>query len=136
MWICPSCGRHFKNANQFHSCKTVSKKSLFNRRPVYLKDLYHSIYRELEKFGDFREEAVPPDVLFFKTKSTFMAIKVKSKWLDIEFFLDQVEDIPPVKKYLQTSKNRVAHIVSIDDPQEINDQLIDWMRRSYELIRK
>ena len=134
MWICPSCSRHFKNTNQHHSCKTVAKKLLFNRRPIYLQDLYELIYCEILRFGEFREEAVPPNVLYYKTRSTFMAIKVKSRWLDIEFFLEEIEDVPPVKRYLQISKNRVVHIVSIDNPKDINQQLINWMLRSYQLI--
>ena len=117
-----------------HTCKLISREALFERRPAYLFKLYELVYQALEDFGDFREEAIPPDVLFYKTKSTFLAIKVKSKWLDIEFFLEKIEDVPPVKKFLQTSKNRAVHIISIDEPEDIDNQLIDWMHRSYTLI--
>jgi len=134
MWLCPKCQRSFRNTNQLHTCKLVDKQDFFRKRPEYLYKLYKSIHKEVSAFGDFREEAVAPDVIFFKTKSTFLAVKVKSKWLDIEFFLEKVEDAPPVKKFLQTSKNRAAHIVSIDEAEDIDKQLIDWMRRSYRLI--
>jgi hypothetical protein len=73
-------------------------------------------------------------VIFFKTQSTFLAVKVKKKWLDIQFFLDHLEDVPPVKKYLQTSKRRFAHLVSIDEEADIDGQLRSWMKASYELI--
>ncbi len=87
-----------------------------------------------KKEGPFREEAVGPDVLFFKTNSTFLALKVKRKWIDVEFFLDHLDDIPPVKKYLQTSKNRWVHLVSIDEMEDIDHQLEYWIRDSYKLI--
>ena len=134
MWTCKKCGRVFKNANQQHTCKLISKADLFIKRPDNLKTLYDKVVAVIKTFGEFREETVLPDVIFFKTKSTFMAVKVKKDHLDIEFFLDHLENVPPVSKYLQTSKNRVAHIVPIDTSQDINSQLKKWMRASYRLI--
>ena len=134
MWTCKKCGRAFKNANQQHTCKLISKYDLFIKRPEHLKTLYDKVSAVVKTFGEFREETVLPDVIFFKTKSTFMAVKVKKDHLDIEFFLDHLENVPPVSKYLQTSKNRVAHIVPIDSPQDINSQLKKWMKASYHLI--
>lgn len=96
--------------------------------------MYQTIQSLLREFGVFREEAVKPDVIFFKTKSTFLALKIKKRWIDVEFFLDHLDDIPPVKKFLQTSKNRFAHLVSIDEMEDIDQQLIDWIRASYGLI--
>ncbi|MDN5204323.1 DUF5655 domain-containing protein [Fulvivirgaceae bacterium BMA10] len=135
MWTCPQCKRTFRNTNQAHSCKQVDKESFFLRRPAHLKKLYDIIKEKVNGLGEFREEAVLPDVIFFKTKSTFLAIKVKKAWLDIEFFLDHLEDVHPVKKYLQTSKRRFVHLVSIDDEKEIDHQLMDWISHSYKLIK-
>ncbi len=84
--------------------------------------------------GEYREEAVPPDVIFFKTKSTFLGIKVKKDQLHVEFFLDHLENVPPVSKYLQTSKHRVVHLVPVDRPEDINKQLVNWIKESYKLI--
>jgi predicted transport protein len=134
MWTCPGCGRSFKRKNQQHTCTLISKENLFAKRPPELKSLYGRIVKELQTFGDYREETVNPDVIFFKTKSTFLAVKVKKDHLDIEFFLDHLEDVPPVSKYLRTSRNRVAHVVPIDSAEEINEQLIGWIKNSYELV--
>jgi len=134
MWTCPKCKRSFKRKDQQHTCDLISKEQLFAKRPADLKKLYDQIVKVVRKFGEYREETVKPDVIFFKTKSTFLAVKVKKDHLDIEFFLDHLEDQPPVSKFLQTSKHRVAHLVPIDDPEDINQQLIRWMKSSYELI--
>jgi predicted transport protein len=131
MWTCPNCGRTFKRKDQQHTCTLISKDSLFAKRPPGLKTLYEKIVKQVEKFGNYREETVNPDVIFFKTKSTFLAVKVKKDHLDIEFFLDHLEDTPPVSKYLQTSKYRVAHVVPVDRVEEINEQLISWIKNSY-----
>jgi predicted transport protein/predicted RNA-binding Zn-ribbon protein involved in translation (DUF1610 family) len=134
MWTCPKCGRTFKRKNQDHGCKMVSKGSLFEKRPPELIKLYEKIVKEIKKFGEYREEALPSAVIMFKTKSTFLAIKIKKGHLAVGFFLDEVENVPPVSKYIQTSKNRWAHEVPVDQPEDINQQLISWIRRSYKLI--
>lgn len=134
MWTCPECRRVFRNTNQMHTCDLVDIEKFFDNRPPHFRELYKSIQSFVTGLGEFREEGVKPDVIFFKSKSTFMAIKVKKKWMDIEFFLDHLEDVHPVKKYLQTSKNRVAHIVSIDCTEDLNAQLLGWIKESYGLI--
>lgn len=135
MWTCPTCNRQFRNSNQAHTCELVDKETFFQNRPPHFKKLYLHIRKYVGTLGEFREEAVKPDVIFFKTKSTFLALKIKKAWIDIEFFLDHLEDIPPVKKYLQTSKRRVAHIVSIDGEEDIDQQLLQWISSSYLLIK-
>jgi len=114
----------------------IDKEDLFKKRPQELKALYKKVFEIVKKFGAFREETVSPDVIFFKTKSTFLAVKVKKDHLEIEFFLDHIEDEPPVAKYLQTSKQRVAHVVKIDSPKNIDKPLINWMKTSYQLVEK
>ncbi|MDH3650616.1 MAG: DUF5655 domain-containing protein [Saprospiraceae bacterium] len=134
MWTCPECSRVFRNRNQLHTCKLVDKELFFENRPPHFHEMYETIKRYVQVCGSFREEAVAPDVIFFKSKSTFLALKIKKRWIDVEFFLDHLEDIPPVKKYLQTSRRRFAHLVSIDEIEDIDQQLLAWIRSSHELI--
>ena len=136
MWTCPKCKRLFKRKDQQHSCVLITTESLFDKRPSELKKLYDRISKEVKKFGDCREETVKLDTILFKTKSSFLGIKVKKDHLVIEYFLDHLEDVPPVFKYLQTSRNRVVHYVAISDREDINQQLIRWMKQSYDLISK
>lgn len=136
MWFCPSCNRKFKNEFQNHSCVLLTESNLFNNRPVALKNLYTNVLQEVRKFAQFRIEMVPPDVAFLKTESTFMAIKVKKKWLDIQFFLDYLEDHELIKKFTKTSNRRYTYIVSIDDFDQFDDQLLHWCKSSFELINK
>lgn len=134
MWTCPDCKRKFRNTNQNHSCILISKDDLFAKRPAILKTLYAKIAASVKNLGDYREETVLPDVIFFKTKSTFLAVKVKKDHLEIEFFSDHHEDDPSIAKWLQTSKNRFVHVVKIDSEEDITTQLTEWIKRSYHLV--
>ena len=134
MWTCPRCGREFKNKNQAHSCKRIDREQLFDKRPPKLKTIYKKIVSFVKTLGEFKEETVPPDVIFFKTISTFLGVKVKATHLEVEFFLDHHENNPVVSKFLQTSAYRFAHVVPIDDLDEIDTQLKNWIKHSYQLV--
>ena len=134
MWTCPDCNRKLRNANQNHTCRLVSRDELFSKRPEFLKKLFNKIVGEVSSFGEYREETVLPDVIFFKTRSTFLAVKVKKDHLEVEFFLDHHEDDPSIAKWLQTSKRRFAHVVKADSEEDITTQLTEWIKRSYDLI--
>ena len=134
MWTCPKCKRSFRNTNQSHSCIPVSKKDLFADRPALLKELYDKIIVEVKQLGTYREEAVSPSVIYFKTKSTFLAVKLKKTYLEVEFFLDHHTDDPSIANWLQTSKHRFAHVVKLDSEKDITNQLRAWIKHSYHLI--
>ncbi len=136
MWACPKCGRTFKNTNQLHGCRLIKKESLFEKRPVILKTIYKKIVAAVKPLGEFREETVSPGIIFFKTSSTFLAVKVKRDHLEVEFFLDHLSDSPLVSKHLQTSAKRFVHVVPVVNPDDIDKQLIGWIKHSYQLILK
>jgi hypothetical protein len=112
----------------------IDKERLFSKRPSQLKTVYKKIVSVVKKLGEFREETVPPDTIFFKTISSFLGVKVKSDHLEVEFFLDHLDDSPIVVKHLQTSANRVVHVVKVDGPDDIDEQLANWIRHCYQLI--
>jgi len=134
MWTCPRCGRAFRNTNQQHSCRLLDKEQLFAGKPPQLKKIYKKVVSIVQELGEYKEETVPPDVIFFKTVSTFLGVKVKRDHLEIEFFLDHADSAPVISKYLQTSAHRFAHIVPVDSPDEIDEQLKDWIKHSFHLV--
>jgi hypothetical protein len=134
MWSCPRCGREFRNTNQSHTCRLIDKEQLFAKRPPQLKNIYKKIVSIVKPLGEFREETVLPDVIFFKTISTFLGVKVKRDHLEVEFFLDHPDNSPVVAKCLQTSANRFVHLVPVDSVDEIDEQLTNWIRHSYQLV--
>ncbi len=136
MWVCPNCQRCFKRADQTHTCKPISKDDLFSKRPPFLKNLFEKIEAIVSPFGEYREETVLPDVIYFKTASTFMAVKVKKSYLELEFFLSHLENVPPVVKFLKISKNRVVHVVRVVNERHIDEQFMGWIKESYILIGK
>lgn len=56
--------------------------------------------------------------------------------LRIGFYLDvEVNDFPVVRT-LRVSKNRVGHVVLISSLSDIDKQLTQWLKHSYEIVSK
>lgn len=136
MWTCTLCNRSFRNSNQSHSCKPVSKENITGTISPALQPVYKKIIKIINRFGPYREEPVGKHVIYFKTASTFMAIKLKKDHLEVEFFLDHKITAPVVTKMLQTSANRFACTVPVSNTGEINQELASWLNCSYELVKK
>src|SRR5829696_160342 len=131
MWTCPKCGRNFKRRDQQHSCVLLKKEDLFEKKPEEFRRIFQKVVDIVDTLGDYRTESVPPDVIYFKTASTFLAVKVKKAFLEIEFFLDHQDPAPVVSKWLQTSRHRFAHVVPVEREEELDQQLQHWIRSSY-----
>lgn len=127
--------RTFKNTNQWHSCVNINLDEHFINKEPGVRTTYVRLESTLKTFGDFQVSPVINAILF-SAVSTFLAVKPKSKWLDLEFVLDYQADEFPIHKTIQVSKNRYAHFVRIQNPEEVDEQLIRWIKKAYELNAK
>jgi hypothetical protein len=87
----------------------------------------------VKKICDFQINAVK-SAIFFKIQSTYIAIKPKRDCLVIEFYLENEVNEFPVSRAVRLSKKRVAHEIHLQHPDEINAQIISWLKQSYKLI--
>jgi hypothetical protein len=131
-WSCPVCQRPFKHKNQMHSCIRVEVGEHLAGKNPHVVAIFQGLQAGMKRFGEVRVSSVKNCILF-KSASTFLALKPKKEWVDIEFLLDQEIDEFPVHKTVRVSKNRVAHFVRLEHPREINRQLMRWLRRSFEI---
>lgn len=135
-WTCPKCKRPFKHRNQSHSCVRVNVGSILkNKNPDVVK-CYEKLADSVCKLGADVKITCALKAVFAKAPSTFLAMKPKTDHLAVEFFLaDEINEFP-VEKTFRVSKNRVAHFVRVQFPAEVDGQLLGWIKRAYELMRK
>lgn len=132
MWICPSCGRIFRNTNQDHSCMITDLESHFVNKQQQVIDTFVKIKNEVLKLEGVRINSVKNAILF-QAKSNFLALKPKKTHLDIEFVLDEKVDEFPIYKTFQATKSKCAHFVRLESPEEVDEQLILWLRKAYKI---
>jgi len=131
-WICPQCNRKFKSTNQSHSCVMKSADEHFARKEANVRATYDTLVKKLKSGIDFEIHSVI-NAIMFTTDITFLAIKPKKEWIDLEFLLDYEVNEFPIHKVVKATKTRYAHFVRIQKPKEVDDQLIEWIKEAYKL---
>ena len=130
MWTCPDCGRTFRNTNQDHSCVVIDLELHFVNKDQNVKDTFEKIKDIAMSLGNVKINSVKNAILF-QAKSQFLAFKPKKNILDTEFVLDEPVEGFPIHKTVQATKTKWAHFVRLESPEEVDEQLISWIKRAH-----
>ena len=99
-----------------------------------VKIIFEKLLSVIEAYEGITINSVKNAILC-TARSHFLAIKPKKAWLDIEFVLDEKVDEFPIYKTIQATKTKWAHFIRLGSPHEIDEQLISWLKRSYEVSK-
>ncbi|NIO48435.1 MAG: hypothetical protein GTN73_03200 [Candidatus Aminicenantes bacterium] len=134
-WTCPNCKKEFRNKNQVHSCAKVDLEDHLKNKSPQVIATFDKLMRELGKFGEITLNPVITSVQV-RAGATFLSVKPKKECMEIEFQLSDEVNKLPIYKNIRISRNRVLHFAILKGPQEVNTQLINWLKKSYELVSK
>jgi len=132
MWLCPKCNREFSTKNQWHSCAIIKEDEMFINSTRNVSEIYAVLKNKCTSFCDFNIDTTK-SCLYFVKKKRFLVIKPKKNSLRLEFVLPHKIDIFPVIKIYEISKFRYVHFISLDNPEDINNDIINWIREAYQL---
>jgi hypothetical protein len=132
-WICPNCGRNFRHPAQSHSCEKVPLEKHFIKRPPELILVYDKLIREISAFGPLQVNILK-NAITIAGKSTFMAFKTRSEYAEIEILSDKEINEFPIYKTFRVSRSRVALFIRVQSPDEIDVQLVSWLKHAYEMV--
>ncbi len=132
-WICPECGKLFRNRNQWHSCFTLNLEDHLRNKPETIRNVVLDLISEVELFGPIELNPVK-SVIQVKAGATFLSIKPKKDFVELEFQLGEEIDQFPIHKTVRISRNRVLHLMYVQSGEDISDQLKTWLKDSYLLV--
>ena len=135
MWTCPKCKREFKNRNQGHSCGDCTIEQVFEKYSPEIFELFTIVQKIVKSFGEMKISLVKNGVMF-SVNTTFLALKPHSKYLSVEFACGTSYDEFPIEKCVRVSKNEFAHILRIENGNEIDQQFIDWLNEAYQFNKQ
>jgi hypothetical protein len=131
LWTCPECGRQFAKQNQPHSCREFALERHFEGKPTG-KRLYEAFRRALKKtMGPFKIESLEC-CIHFVSHFTFVAVKIMKGKIRIDFSLGRKLGNGRINKAFKMSANRYLYAVDVDDEEEIDDQLLKWIREAHD----
>lgn len=132
-WICPNCDCVSENQSSDHRCHRKDIHGFFEKESTSINDTYLALIKSLYHLGEIHLNIVKHN-LIVGSKHTFLIVKPKKQWLDIEFLLAEETYTFPVHKVIPTSQNHYAHYVRIETPSDIDNNLMQMLQSAYELM--
>ena len=130
MWVCPKCGRRFRNRNQWHSCTRYKIEDHFHGKPEKMAQLFKQLLERLKPLGSINVDAVKTEITL-GSLSHFASVNVRRKWLNVDFLLDRVINDRRIAKVTEITGTNFEHRVRLSEMTEIDRHLIGWLKESY-----
>lgn len=93
--------------------------------------MYDYLFRVVNDFGDVDVRVTQFNVNF-RNLSTFMTIIPERNHLTITFIRNEKLEEFPIYQSYQRSKKRWSNLVKVESKDEIDKQLISWLKDAYE----
>ncbi len=131
-WKCSKCGRSFKVLNQSHSCEVTSLDHHFSGKAQVIRAVYEKIIWVVKACGPVKISFVKNAIIIVAT-STFLVVKPKKSYIDIEFLLNEEILDFPIHKTFRVSKNKVAHFIKLESPEDVDHLVTSWLQKAYRI---
>jgi hypothetical protein len=132
MWTCPECGRKFARNKQSHSCTQYDQNLFFKGRVPAMVELCNDLIYRVKQFGEV-EVYTGKWNLTLRHYSTFLSIIIEKSHLTLVFISEEPIDEFPVYQTHHHTSSRFSNLVKIESLDEIDDQLMNWLKRAWEL---
>jgi len=132
-WICPECHKKFRNRNQWHSCHILTVEDHLAKKSINVQTTVMELLDEVQNFGPIEINPVKSTIQV-KSGATFLSIKTKKDFVELEFQLGEKVEEFPIHRAVRVSGNRVLHFLFLQSPEDITEQVIKWIKSSYIMV--
>ena len=92
---------------------------LFSDKPEKIKKIFDLVVSTIDEYGKVQVSFLNHAIIF-SAKSSFLALKPKKQYMDVEIVLNEEINEFPIYKTVRASKNKFAHFVKIEEPEEVD----------------
>jgi predicted transport protein len=133
-WTCPKCERIIKNPNQWHNCIKQDIDTLFENKVKDLVFVFDKLLLNIIEWDNVNVSATKNCIVFVNSQ-TFLIVRPMKKELDLKFYLDKPNDEFPIYKNVEYA-GRFEHHIRVSTLEEIDNQIIGFVKSSYNLFKK
>ena len=94
-------------------------------------DAWERLRETAAEFGEQRIYASHHSIMFSR-KACYFFVRPKKSALEVWFFLGKKVKSPMVRKTVQSSKMKIAHMVLITHRDQVEAPLTDWLQEAFE----
>jgi len=131
-WTCPECGRLFARTRQGHECApAMSLEEFLAGGPPHEAPIVEAI---LAGLADLDVHVEPVSVgVFLKRPRKFAELRTMRRWEAVSFTLGRTLRSRRVSRKVYDTGRGYWHVVNVHTPDEVDDELLGWLRESYDL---
>lgn len=115
-----------------HDCWTTTEAALTKDLSEDLQHAYARLREAAVALGEQRIYATHHSIMFSR-KACHFFVRPKRNFLELVIFLGRAIKAPQIKKVVESSKVKRAHLIHIRHRDEVEAPLTAWMREAYEL---
>ena len=115
-----------------HNCWTTTETALTKDLSHDLQDAYARLRESAVELGEQRIYASHSSIMFSR-KACHFFVRPKRKHLELVIFLGRAARGRQIKKVVESSSTKRAHVIHITHRDEVEAPVTDWMREAYEL---
>jgi hypothetical protein len=113
-----------------HDCWTTTEANLTANLSEELMDAWERLRETASEFGEQRIYASHKSIMFAR-KACYFFVRPKKKVLEVWFFLGRTVKHRVIRKTMQSSKVKTAHLVHITHRDEVESPLTDWLEEAF-----
>jgi hypothetical protein len=128
IWVCPKCQRQFARNGQGHECSpAMTLEEYFSTGPPFERPIFDAVMAGLDdRVGPIHVEPVSVGI-FLKRARGFCELRPKTKWVAVGFGMPRTLQSHRLSRKVVDS----WHVVNVRTPEEVDDQLLDWLAEAY-----
>ena len=114
-----------------HDCWSTTERALTKDLSEDLQDAYSRLREAAVELGEQRVYASHNSIMFAR-KACYFFVRPKRSFLEVVIFLGRAVKSPRIKKIIESSKVKRAHIIQVKHRDEVEEPLTDWLREAYD----
>lgn len=113
---------------------TNSVDSVFEGKDPALRATFDYLLQQLRPFGAVKV-APKQTSIHLEKNSGFAGVHPRKSYFNIEFRTDYKIDAPRITRVQQLSARRFEHTVKVESKNDVDEQLLTWLKSAYELSK-
>lgn len=131
-WTCPKCNRVFGKTNQSHLvCEdAMSLEEYFDNARPFERPVYDAVHAGIGHLDGLIIDPLDIGILL-KNGPMFAELRRKAKWVAVGFSLGRKLESGRLSRKVVDYGSKYFHVINVDDPAMIDDELIEWLIEGY-----
>jgi hypothetical protein len=108
----------------------MSLEEYFSTGPERERPIFEAVMAHLETLGEVHVEPMSVGI-FIKRTGGFVELRPKVKWEAMSFPLSRTIEHPRIARKMQGSGSRVYHVVKLYGPDDVDEQVCEWLTEAW-----